>query len=101
MRYINFSYCYRDAGNNKKHGAISFINTGEINLTDLESLIRSKLIDGVWFVAKDWRLPDLHFKCWDEELDHGWHEFVGVEESEEAFYVNHSLTTLIASLKQQ
>jgi hypothetical protein len=79
MRYINFHYCYRDAGNNKNHGTVSFINTGEIGLSDLEKLIRSKLIDEVWFVAEEWGLPNLHFECWDRDLDHDWHEFVGVK----------------------
>lgn len=100
MKYINFSYCYRDAGNNKKHSAISFINTDEISLNDMNDLIRSRLIDGIWFVPKEWDVPDLHFECWDRDLDYNWHEFLGLECSDRMLGSDFNLTDFIKLLKR-
>ena len=72
---IKFSYLYRDAGNYKNYGEVIFANPDEISLEELERLIKLKLIDGQWFYAKDWEIPDLHFDKWNEDLDHGFHEF--------------------------
>ena len=53
--------------------------------TVTETTISKNLIEQKWFVAKDWNLRDLHFKeyKWDEEIDHNWHEFANVEETDE------------------
>ena len=75
---IKFSYLYRDAGNYKNYGEVVFHNPNDLSFKEIEGLIRSKLIEGQWFVVKDWNLPDLHFDRYDEDLDHGWHEFEGI-----------------------
>ncbi len=84
MPNIKFSYLYRDAGNYKNYGQVIFANPNNLSLEQVTELIKSKLIDGQWFYAKEWGMPDLHFDRWDEELDHGFHEFEGVEFTEEA-----------------
>lgn len=79
---IKFSYLYRDSGNYKNFKELIFANPKGLSILDLEALIISKLIDGMWFYAKDWGLPDLHFEDWDEDLDHGFHEFESLSYSE-------------------
>ena len=83
MPNIKFSYLYRDAGNYKNYGHVIFANPNNLSLEQVMDLIKPKLIDGTWFYAKELGLPDLHFDRWDEELDHGFHEFEGVEFTDE------------------
>ncbi len=75
MQNIKFSYLYRDGGNNKNYGFLIFSNPDDIDLLEFENIIKSKLIDGIWFYVNEWKLPDLNFKQWDDEIDHIWHEF--------------------------
>lgn len=86
---IKFSYLYRDAGNYKKFSEVIFANPNSLSIQDMEHLIRSKLIDGEWFYAKDWGLPNLYFDDWIEDMDHGFHEFESLTFTEE-----HSNTSL-------
>lgn len=79
MPNIKFSYLYRDGANYKNFGSVVFKGDDQIRLQDLEGLVKSKLISGCWFYATQWKLPDLHFGFWDEELDHGFHEFEMIE----------------------
>ncbi|HEY6434960.1 MAG TPA: hypothetical protein VIY47_00085 [Ignavibacteriaceae bacterium] len=82
---IKFSYLYRDGANYKQFNEIVFSNPSNLTVREIEMAIKEKLIDGQWFVAKDWELPDLHFKeyAWDSEIDHDWHEFNCTEETTE------------------
>lgn len=80
---IRFNYLYRDAGNYKQHGSIVFARETNAELNVIEKAIRSKLIDGEFFVASEWGVPELHSFPYDAELDHAWHEFVSVEETGE------------------
>ncbi|MBS1527442.1 MAG: hypothetical protein JST19_17475 [Bacteroidetes bacterium] len=59
MPNIKFSYLYRDGGNYKKFDSVVFPNPDNRNLSEIESLIRSKLIDETWFYADEWRVPEL------------------------------------------
>jgi hypothetical protein len=77
MANIEFSYLYRDAGNYKNFNSIVFANINNVNIDSLEQLIRSKLIEGNWFYADQWLMPDLHFHTWNN-FDHDWHEFESV-----------------------
>ncbi len=83
---IKLSYLYRDASNYKQYNQVVFANPMELPLQQIQAIITSKLIDGSWFIAKDWNLPDLHFKeyDWDDETDHHWHELESIEETTEA-----------------
>lgn len=75
---------YRDAGNYKQYGSVVFARQTDMEIAEVEKAIRSRLIDEMYFVAGEWGVPALHAYAYDEDLDHGWHEFVGVEETEDA-----------------
>ena len=83
MPNIKFNYLYRDAANYKKHGSVIFDNPNNIELSEVETLIRSKLIDGQWFYADEWALPELFLETVDFRADPTWHEFEEVEYSDD------------------
>jgi hypothetical protein len=58
-------------------------------------------IDRCWFVAKDWNLPDMHFKefDWDDEIDHQWHEFQAIEETNQAATTKMSVEEFIEGIR--
>lgn len=58
-----------------------FANPTHIELSVIESLIKSKLIDETWFYADEWGLPELFFDYCDFRMDPTWHEFENVEYS--------------------
>jgi len=41
-------------------------------------------MDGEWFYASRWGVPDLHFDKYDDENDHPYHEYGSVEFTDEA-----------------
>jgi hypothetical protein len=77
---VQFKYLYRDAGNYKIYGEEIFLNPDGISIQEIESKIRTALIDGQFFDPKKWGVKRLRFEEWDEELDHEWNEFESVEE---------------------
>lgn len=83
---IKFTYLYRDASNYKQHHEVVFANPNEIALEEIQTTIKSKLIDECWFIARDWNLPDMHFKeyDWDDKTDHEWHEYQCIKETTDA-----------------
>jgi hypothetical protein len=78
MANIQFNYLYRDGGNYKKYHSLIFSNPTNINLTELSTLIQSKLIDSIWFYADQWGLSDLRWEAFDLETDPTWHEFENI-----------------------
>lgn len=88
MLNIKFSYLYRDGANYKNHRFIILNNPTNVALAELESIIHQKLIDGTWFYADKWNLPDLHFSAWDNEIDHTWHEFDAIEFTDKTGFVD-------------
>jgi hypothetical protein len=84
MCHIEFNYLYRDYANYKNHNCIVFSNRENISLEKIKADIESKLIDGCWFYADKWQLPDLHFEKWDREIDHNYHEFSFVQSTNDA-----------------
>jgi hypothetical protein len=80
---IKFSYLYRDGANYKQFNEVVFSNPNNLTGNEIEATIKKQLIDSEWFVAKDWKLPDMRFKeyAWDSEIDHDWHEFESIEET--------------------
>lgn len=76
---ILFSYLYRDAANYKQHGDETFSNSNNLSLPEIRERIKIQLVEGEYFFAIKWGLPDLHFEDWDQELDLPFHEFVSVE----------------------
>ncbi len=82
---IELEYVYRDAGNYKNFGAVIFRNQNSHSAEWLEKEIAKRLIDGEFFVAEKIEVPTLYFAdyAYSPELDHEWHQFLGVRLSEE------------------
>lgn len=79
-----FNYLYRDAGNYKGYGSVLLF--GEATPAN-EALVRSRLIEGNWFVAERIPIPTLFHVVRedgppDPAEDHEWHEFVGLAPAE-------------------
>ena len=54
MKNIQFHYLYRDGANYKNLNSVvsdNNLNPDNIGLSELEALIRTKLVDGEWFYA--------------------------------------------------
>ncbi len=81
---IKLTYLYRDGANYKQFNEVVFCNPEKILLEEVEETIIASLIDGTWFVADNWSLPNMFFKeyMWNNEVDHNWHEFECVKETE-------------------
>jgi len=84
MPNIKFNYLYRDSGNYKKFISVIFPNPNKAELSELEALIKSKLIDERWFYAEQWNLPEIFTDIIDFRIDPTWHEFESVEYTDEA-----------------
>ena len=76
---VKFNYLYRDAGNYKEYGSVVFAAPNKIDLADYDRKIRDALIDREFFVAETVSIPYLIKLPWDEEIDHSWHEYEGLE----------------------
>lgn len=83
MPNIKFSYFYRDGGNYKKFDYVIFDNPDNIDLLEIESIVREKLIDETWFYADEWKLPELFLDTFHFRVDPTWHEFEVVEYTDE------------------
>ena len=95
---IKFCYLYRDAGNYKIYGEVIFANTDNLPLSEIESQIRAKLIDGEYFEPKKWGVPLLAFEDFDGELDHDWMEFEKVEETNDLVSVEKPIKDWLTDL---
>ena len=82
MPNIQLSYLYRNSSNYKNFGSVVFANSTNIELSIVEKRIKSCLIDGCWFYAQEWQLPDLRFADINEN-DPTWHEFESLEYTEQ------------------
>lgn len=100
---IKFSYLYKDGSNYKQYHQIVFASSGQSTLGEIQTILRSNLIDECWFIAKDWHLPDMHFKeyLWDTKVDHEWHEFDYVEETTDAKTVKPSIEAFIKLINKE
>ena len=83
MPNLKFSYLYRDSGNYKQFGSVVFANPTAYSLLEIEAIIRSKLIDELWFYANEWQVPDLFFDTFNPYNDPTWHEFESIEFTED------------------
>lgn len=75
---IRFNYLYRDYSNYKNYGSVVLDNPNNIDLEDIEKLIRNKLIDGEYFDAYKSGVPKLFFEIKTSD-DHELHEFQSLE----------------------
>lgn len=75
-----FSYMYRDGANYKFGGEVIFKGFRELGL---EEKLREALADGENFIARQIGVPDVfpfpEKYSFDEDVDHCWHEFTGLE----------------------
>lgn len=72
---VRFEYLYRDAGNFKNWGEVVFANPRNLSADRVAAVVEKALhIDGLYFVASELNVPDLHFAERNEKLDHDWHE---------------------------
>ena len=99
-----FEYMYRDAGNFKAHGSLLLTGSSD----DAEATIRSCLDWGDQFVAEQVRVPPLCEAHWasvgegPSDLDHAFHEFVGlrpVASRESTLQPSGSLEALLARMR--
>lgn len=100
MPNIKFSYLYRDGANYKKYDYVIFSTPENIDLSELEILIKSKLIDETWFYADEWKLPELFLSTFDFKTDPTWHEFESIEFTDDASNALIELPELIAVIKR-
>ena len=84
MPNIKFNYLYRDSANYKKYHSIIFNNDDIVDIEELQSLIKSKLIYEEWFYANEWQLPEILLSTFDFKIYPTWHEFESVEFTDEA-----------------
>lgn len=80
---IKFSYLYRDAANYKNYSEVVFSNKTALPFSIIKKEIEYFLIEGTHFYVDNWKLKDLHFNTWDNEIDHTYHEYDTVELTEE------------------
>jgi len=93
---IKFEYQYRDGANYKRFSVLIFENPLNRSAVEVESKIRSTLIEETWFVADQVGIPEL-FLFSDApvtERDHCLHEFVSVD-----VVVNDSVAQLVGSIE--
>jgi hypothetical protein len=84
---LKLNYLYRDSSNYKQYGSVVFANPNNIAIKTVEQIVIGNLIDGEYFIAQDWDIPELLFDD-TTEGDHQWHEFDSVEATEEPAFSN-------------
>lgn len=80
---IKLLYLYRDAGNYKQCGEEIYSNKNGLTVEYIRDFLRRHLIYGRWFYTSIWNLKDLHHYPYDPEIDHDYHEFDDVEQTDE------------------
>ena len=100
MPNIKFNYLYRDSGNYKKFDAVIFANPTGIDLSILESIIKSKLIYETWFYAEEWKLPEIFTDIIDFRVDPTWHEFERIEYTIEETNISLDLEDFLCAVRK-
>jgi len=80
---IRMEYLYRDAGNYKNWGDVVFSNPNGVPIQHAEKMVNEALIDHQYFLAKSVGVPDLHFPEFNTDLDHHFHEFYALVQTED------------------
>ncbi|MGI9229093.1 MAG: hypothetical protein ACR2P9_04450 [Gammaproteobacteria bacterium] len=98
---VLLEYMYRDTGNYKQSGEVTFSNKQGTDIDELVKAIESKLLYEGGFVAEKTGIPVLYFDdSYDPELDHPWHEFVGLTEVDTATDANNrDISEFITALR--
>lgn len=87
-------YFHRDGGNWKDHLSVYIRNPSGCSLEEAEADIRTRLLDGAYFYAREVGLQESQYAC-----EHDWHEFdrlVAGEEGQAPFAM--TLETLLEKL---
>jgi hypothetical protein len=100
MPNIKFNYFYRCSGNYKKFISVIFSNPDEIDLKEIEALVKSKLIWETWFYAEEWKLPEIFTDIVDFRIDPTWHEFDDIEYTIEAPNTSLTLEEFIRAIEK-
>lgn len=79
---ISFDYLYRDAGNNKLYNSVIYKNEHNFPLIFLRRAIEACFYLRVYFVPETLNIPRLKFRNDDPDLDHLWHEFDSISETD-------------------
>lgn len=81
---ILFEYLYRDAGNFKNWGEVVFSNSQNLSISTISQMTERRVHDTrTFFSAEKAGVPDLHFKEYNEKLDHDWHEIYDFHATED------------------
>lgn len=78
---IAIEYRYRDSGNYKKYHEAIFSNPENIPLDQITKTIQAHLIDGEFFYAAKWNLPEILTEYANPVDDPSWHELVAITET--------------------
>jgi hypothetical protein len=82
---IRFNYLYRDGSNYKSWGEVIFSNPENLAINEIETKLLDALLPDKQFIADQVHIPEkfLFVNGKFTEYDHCYHEFDGVEASEE------------------
>ena len=83
---MKFNYLYRDAGNYKKWGEVTFNNSEKMTVEEVSLRLTKAFDSGNLFIAEQIDIPEVFlFPEWDlSHDDHCFHEFFSVEISGES-----------------
>lgn len=120
---IELVYMYRDGGNYKNYGSVVFSNDSLLSLAGLEIEICNHLDMGEFFIADQVGIPEVF--SWDPEadydpddpetypdtfgpggyviqdIDHCWHEFIGLSVTDNKPTDERSISEFIADLERE
>ena len=80
---IKFKYLYRDAGNYKNYGYAIFSNPESISIAEINDKLERAFEQGMFFIARQLDLQELFFEDFPSDDDISFHEFDGVEISDD------------------
>lgn len=77
---IIIEYLYRDAANYKLYEEAEINNPRNLKLDEFENWFNAQLIDGLYFIPRDFGLVKPQFPIYNPELDHDWCELILLRE---------------------
>ena len=95
---ISIEYMYRDGANYKQYSILVFSNTTDLSIEWIKRQINLYLLDGEYFIPRQWGLPNLQKFEYDPELDHEFHEIVDMKYSNETPEVEKDIFDLLQEI---
>ena len=83
MNFIYLYYQCRDHGNQRRYNSAVFLNPNDRSAEEVETIIKNHLLDETWFSHSAWGLPDLYSNKTAGDGEQRYHEFVGLQKTEE------------------